>query len=164
MAFMSERMASADPSSRNRSMDEFIALFQKVAAEDLASRFGDLSLSLGEIKDLARDIAIDEKTYEDLARFAEATGDAQERMASADPSSRNRSMETVASYCLLSIYDFALSTKSSMPETYLDISDSPSSDREPAKAAERDHGQGLPGPERSEDGVPEDKVLGCRSL
>lgn len=65
----------------NVTADEFIALFQKVAAEDLASRFGDLSLSLGEIKDLARDIAIDEKTYEDLARFAEATGDAQESLA-----------------------------------------------------------------------------------
>lgn len=57
--------------------DEFVALFQKAAAEDLASHFGDISLSLAEIKDLAQDIAIDKSTYESMTKFSEATEAAQ---------------------------------------------------------------------------------------
>lgn len=73
----------------NVTADEFIALFQKAAAEDLASHFGDLSLSLSEIKDLARDIAIDEKTYENMVRFSEATEDAQISLANLEQASKN---------------------------------------------------------------------------
>ena len=73
----------------NVTADGFMALFQKAAAEDLAAHFGDLSLSLSEIKDLARDIAIDEKTYGNMARFSEAAESAQASLANLEQASKN---------------------------------------------------------------------------
>lgn len=73
----------------NVTTDEFVALFQKAAAEDLSAHFGDLSLSLSEIKDLAREIAIDEKTYESMVRFSEATEDAQVSLANLEQASKD---------------------------------------------------------------------------
>lgn len=73
----------------NVTTDEFIALFQKAAAEDLSSHFGDLSLSLEEIKDLAKDIAVDEQTYENMARFSEAADDARISLANLEQASKD---------------------------------------------------------------------------
>lgn len=73
----------------NMTTDEFVALFQRVAAEDLAAHFGDISLSLAEIKDLARGIAIDDETYEKMSKFSEAADNAQASFENLSQAARN---------------------------------------------------------------------------
>ena len=63
-------------------VEQFASMLQEAVDEDLVSRFGDVTLSMSEIQELANRITIDQKNYDAMNEFSYATEQAAKSVAS----------------------------------------------------------------------------------